>query len=92
MKPLRVFLFVVAAFASGSLFAETEIVGDIEWTYWVNDGKAEISSISPHFMSGAITIPTALGGRRVTSIGDSAFYGCSRIEPEDGLIWAEQSP
>ena len=72
------------ALAALPLAAETEIVGDYTWTYRINGDTAEIynnhlnAAISPK-PNGAVTIPTALGGKPVTSIGDGAFYDCSDL-------------
>ena len=73
---------VVALCAAGSLFAATETVDGITWTYTVSDGKAEIGGGSraiPRSTTGAITIPSTLGGYPVTGIGYSAFSGCTNI-------------
>ena len=65
--------------------AATETVNGITWTYTVSNGKAEIYSGSywtpaiPSSTTGAITIPSTLGGYPVTSIGDCAFYECSGL-------------
>ena len=69
--------------AALSLFAETETVGDYTWTYRINGETAEIynnynAAISPK-PNGAVTIPSTLGGKTVTSIGSEAFYGCSSL-------------
>ena len=55
------------------------------WKYRVNGNKAEIygsnsgkPSISP-LPTGAVTIPSSLGGKAVASVGYSAFYGCSGL-------------
>ncbi|MCQ2392410.1 MAG: leucine-rich repeat domain-containing protein, partial [Kiritimatiellae bacterium] len=59
------------------------------WTYSVKDGKAEMRKegkwgdnlcvISPR-PSGALVIPSTLGGCPVTSIGKYAFYGCDGLK------------
>ena len=74
----------VAALAAGALFAETEVVDGVEWTYQVKDGKAEICTggdapAIPPETSGAIAIPATLGGHPVVSIGYCAFYGCASL-------------
>ena len=43
-----------------------------QWTYIVANGGATITASTA---TGAVTIPSSLGGYPVTSIGDSAFYG-----------------
>ena len=61
-----------------------ETVGDYTWTYHTTGNTAEIygghysEAISPK-PTGAVTIPSALGGKPVTSIGAYAFYGCSGL-------------
>ena len=58
----------------------------ITWTYTVFDGKASLGSggyygdrAVPTSTTGAITIPSALGGYPVTSIGVGAFSDCSGL-------------
>ena len=71
---------LLAALVAFGAWAETETVDGIEWTYRVVDGKAEIynngSAAILDTTSGAITIPSTLGGKPVTSIGNAAFYEC----------------
>ena len=69
-----------------SLFAATEVVDGITWTYSVSKGgeatiepKSYSSPAISTSTTGAIAIPSALGGHPVTSIGDSAFYNCSGL-------------
>lgn len=61
----------------------TEIVDGIEWTFVVVEGEATVGSLEypfstavPISTTGAIDIPTTLGGHPVTSIGHAAFEGC----------------
>ena len=71
--------------ATLSVRAATEIVDGIEWTYTVSDGKASVGGGSsdspavPKSTSGAITIPSTLGGYPVTSIGANAFRECGNL-------------
>lgn len=48
------------------------------YTYEIADGEATITACDT-WASGAITIPSTLGGYPVTSIGDHAFAGCSSL-------------
>ena len=62
----------------------TETVDGIEWTYTVTNGKASVGGSSsstaiPKTTSGAITIPSTLGGYPVANIGDYAFYQCDKL-------------
>ncbi|MBR3777888.1 MAG: leucine-rich repeat domain-containing protein [Kiritimatiellae bacterium] len=65
--------------------AATETVNGIKWIYSVKDGKASLERggcldpAIPKSTSGAITIPSTLGGYPVTSIGDGAFDRCSSL-------------
>ena len=85
MNMKKMMLAVVIATMVMSLFADTEIVDGIEWTYTVEYGKVSVGGGSssntavPKSTSGAVTIPTSLGGNPVTSIGKNAFYDCSGL-------------
>ena len=76
---------VLAAFANMVALADTETVDGVTWTYTVSNGEVSLGGGSfdctavPTSTSGDITIPSSLGGYPVTSIGDSAFYGCCRL-------------
>lgn len=61
-------LFVISA------YAETEGI----YRYSVTDGKATITDVDTS-VSGAVTIPSTLGGYPVTEIGDYAFYECTNL-------------
>ena len=81
MKKILMPLAAVAV-AFGA-WADTETVGDYTWTYQINGDTAEIynngsKAISPE-PTGTVTIPSTLGGKPVTSIGSSAFSGCSHL-------------
>ncbi len=56
--------------------AEEYIIGN--FTYTVSDGKAKITSY-PETASGAVEIPSKLGGYPVTAIDVHAFSGCTFI-------------
>ena len=85
MKIIRTILVAVVVILAASVQADVETVNGITWTYTVTDGKASIDSgfscepAISHSTSGAITIPSTLGGCPVTSVGDYAFYGCSSL-------------
>ena len=70
--------------ACGKLNAATEKVGRYTWTYRINGGTAEIggnngaTAVSP-LATGAVTIPSTLGGKPVTSLGRSALRLCSGL-------------
>ena len=73
----------VAALAAFGAWADTETVDGITWTYRVIGDTAEIyngysAAISPK-PTGAVTIPSTLGGYPVTSIGDYAFEYCDSL-------------
>ena len=75
--------FVACASALYSI-AATETVDGITWTYTVVNGKATLGGSSsiwavPTSTTGTLTIPSILGGYLVTSIGSSAFSGCSGL-------------
>ena len=84
MNGLKSVLIIMSvAFASVTSWALTETVNGIKWTYTVANGKASIGDETTVAIStsttGAVTIPSTLGGCPVTSISYSAFYNCSRL-------------
>ena len=68
---------------SMSLYADTETIDGIIWTYTVENGYAVVgdghSAAIPTTTSGAIAVPDKLGGCEVKSIGSSAFYECKDL-------------
>ena len=67
-----------------TVFADTATVGGITWTYTVkSDGTAIVGGdwnlAVPAATTGALTIPSSLGGHKVTVVGQGAFYGISGI-------------
>ena len=76
---------VAVLFASISAFGLTATVDGIKWTYTVSNGNASVgggTSSTPAVStstSGAIAIPSKLGGYSVTSIGKYAFYNCTSL-------------
>ena len=58
--------------------ADMEIVNGVEWAFTISGGKATVGGV-PCETSGAIEIPSALGGCPVTSIGGGAFSCCSGL-------------
>ena len=80
----KLFTLCCAAVAACCAWADTEEVGDYTWTYRINGEEAEIyndrakAAISPLPTEG-VTIPSTLGGKPVTRIGEWAFFGCSEM-------------
>lgn len=60
-----------------SITASAEIISDI-YTYYISNGEATITQCD-QTVSGAIVIPSTLGGYPVTSIEDCAFFGCNGL-------------
>ena len=79
----RLLVMIATAFAATmSLMAETETIDGYTWTYRINGDTAEIFNdgyvaVSPR--SGNLVIPSILGGKPVTCIGDYAFYYCENL-------------
>ena len=83
MKAIKGMFTVAVLLAAMSGLADTETVNGYTWTYQINGDTAEIynyysAAISPK-PTGAVTIPSALGGKPVTCIGSYAFSGCSGL-------------
>lgn len=82
---------IVAVLATMPLWAETEFANGYTWTYRINGETAEIYNaekapiynyndvaISPR-PNGAVTIPSTLGGKPVSIIGENALRGCGSM-------------
>ena len=71
--------------ATISLWAETETVNGYTWQYRINGDSAEIFGYSSYVPcvspkpDGFVTIPSSLGGKPVTIIGENAFRDCERM-------------
>ena len=82
----RKLMMIVAAVAVAfGAWAETEKVGGYTWTYRINGDGAEIYGEQKYHAivpaaspkpTGAVTIPSTLGGKPVTSIGQ---FSCASL-------------
>lgn len=82
-------LFAICVFAASfCALSDTETVDGITWNFIIEDEGAVIEKFGeygwmepaiPTSTSGAITIPSALGGHPVMCIDNYAFAGCSNL-------------
>ena len=92
MKTMKKLMIMCAVLSIAfCMRADTETVNGIIWNYIVSDGKANIkhgkSSVEnsdftaaiPIDTTGAIMIPSTLGGYPVTSIGECALFNCTGL-------------
>lgn len=63
-------------FDSASISASAETSGDYEYEL-LDDGTVEITGYNGEDEN--VTIPSAIAGKKVTSIGDGAFYECTSL-------------
>lgn len=84
----KLMMMAVAVAAAMSAMADMQEVGSYTWTYRINGDTAEICvgddyDLYPTYASpkptGAVIIPSTLGGNLVTSIENYVFYGCSKL-------------
>ena len=90
---IRSTIFAAVALAAAGAWGASTVVNGITWNYIVSDGEAEICNYYPSAWTGgvifepaiststtgAITIPSRLGGYPVRHISRSAFEGCSGL-------------
>ena len=81
----KLMTFIAAVVFTMIAFAATEKVDGYTWSYRLNGNSAEIytddfskAAVSPK-PTGVLTIPSSLGGKTVTSIGNYALRDCSGI-------------
>ena len=85
MKILAKFVCLTALAIVVQGYADTETVNGITWMYTVANGEVSIgggsssSTAVPTSTSGQLTIPSTLGGKPVTRIGDYAFNNCRSL-------------
>ena len=78
-------LSVVATTGAGAAMRWTDPATGINWTYIVSDGKASIGggksydTAVPQSITGVLVVPAMINGYPVTSIGDYAFFLCSKL-------------
>lgn len=75
MRKLLMAMVLLPLMALADIWTDPET--GIEWGYTISDGQAEVGRSEG--VTGAIIIPSMLGGSPVTSIGPSAFQQCSEL-------------
>lgn len=82
----KLILAVVVGFGTLGLGAAEATIDGVTWKYTVNSNGATIQSDSqdqiaavPTATSGAVIVPSELGGFPVVEIGGNAFHDCSKI-------------
>ena len=83
----KLMMMAVAMLAVGGAMGDTWTDPDtgVAWTYGVSNNKASLggrsssSTAVPISTSGALRIPSSLGGYPVASIGEYAFHNCTNL-------------
>jgi len=78
LASLLVMVLAIALVPQGLFTIDVHAATSGNFTYTVSNGKATITDF-PTDYTGALTIPSTLGGYPVTSIGSSAFYNCTGL-------------
>lgn len=91
----KLILAAVVGFATLCLGAAETTIDGITWKYTVSPDGATIKGSEwnkpavPDVTSGAVVVPSELGGAPVVAIGSWAFYGCNKItsvQIPDGVL------
>ncbi len=78
---LLVFMLIISVVPMGAFTLDVSAAtygSDGYYTYTVSNGEATITNVDTS-ISGNVTIPSKLGGYTVTSIGDIAFWCCTKL-------------
>ncbi len=70
-------MLILSIIPLGTFTVSAKAYQDGDYTYSVENGNATITKYNGN--GGDVTIPSTLGGYLVTSIGNSAFNGCSSL-------------
>lgn len=78
---------IIVVMAKSAMAYSSETVGGYSWCYDINGNTATIRGNSPWNRypgvtpqpTGAMTIPSTLGGKPVVQIGYDAFYNCNKM-------------
>lgn len=79
MNGLKVLVCALAVVVGNAVMANySETVNGYEWSYTVYSGTATVTGVSP--ATGAVSIPSTLGGCHVTRIRGRAFEGSNGLK------------
>ena len=87
MKKQKMFVAVAAAMlALNGVWAATETVGGVTWTYFIQDGEAVITAPNTESscgeipgLQGDLTLPSTLGGCPVTRLDSGVLWGATEL-------------